>query len=109
MSVGEKIDNLIKVKKNLEKKLRILAEGRCIVEFDYVTPSQWRAHKYGALQAENKSLTKTVKTQMLTQQTLDQSSNLNELTQQQQLEMPPEGNPSFTYDSDIDENEEQKR
>lgn len=46
---------------------------------------------------------------MLTQQTLDQSSNLNELTQQQQLEMPAEGNPSFTYDSDIDENEDQKR
>jgi len=62
MSIGEKIDNLIKVKKNLEKKLKILAEGRCIVEFDYVTPSQWRAHKYGALQAEKKSLSKTVKT-----------------------------------------------
>lgn len=28
MSIGEKIDNLTKVKKNLEKKLKIIADGR---------------------------------------------------------------------------------
>jgi len=38
MSIAEKIDNLHKVRKNLEKKLRILAEGRNIIEFDYITP-----------------------------------------------------------------------
>ena len=42
MGLCEKIDNLCKVRKNLEKKLKILAQGRPIIEFDYTTPQQWR-------------------------------------------------------------------
>lgn len=42
MGVCEKIDNLYKVRMNLEKKLKILSEGRPIIEFDYTTPQQWR-------------------------------------------------------------------
>lgn len=105
MSIGEKIDNLTKVKKNLEKKLKIIADGRQIIEFDYVTPKQWREAKFGAAMADKKN-SNSIKSFMQTQPTVDPSQTVEDADRQ---DLANDANAFFNYDSDIDENEELKR
>ena len=101
MSIAEKIDNLAKVKRNLEKKLRIIADGRQIIEFDYVTPKQWREMR-AAAHAQGVQKGNRMAEQVGTSEVQKEAPSAGDGNEDQF-----EGN-FILPTSDIDENEEEK-